>query len=475
MGAAVFQAAFRQQLRSMARDRRLLWLALALAVILAGALVSGASRERAWAAERAEAIAAEQRSWDGLAPMNPHGAAHFGRYVFKPVSPLAALDRGLLDHLGLALKLEAHNQNPARYRPADQGTTLSRFASFDAATAMGVLAPLLVLLASFNAFSGETARQLVRQELAQGASAWTLAAGRLSALALGIGLLLALYALAGVLALIAAGRLAAEWDALALIVLGQALYLLAFLCLGIAASLRFRSARTALVLLLGFWAVATMVVPRIAPALAERAHPTRSGPEFEAAVTEAVLKGVDGHDPRDARLAKLREDVLRRYGVTRVEDLPVNFNGIALAEGERYSTGIYREQLRTLYDGYEAQAAMARAFALLSPTMPLRAWSSALAGTDLNAHRDMLERAELHRYRIIQALNRDIILNRRNDDSDYLRDIAAITRGEDLSIPAVPLPAVIRRQRVDLGLLALWAGLALLLVRAGARRLERAA
>ena len=45
--------------------------------------------------------------WDNLEPMNPHRAAHYGVYVFKPISILNSLDDGVSSITGNVLKLEA--------------------------------------------------------------------------------------------------------------------------------------------------------------------------------------------------------------------------------------------------------------------------------------------------------------------------------------------------------------------------------
>ena len=41
----------------------------------------------------------------------------------------------------------------------------------------------------------------------------------------------------------------------------------------------------------------------------------------------------DSHDPNDPAFAKFKEEVLRKHGVPRVEDLPFNYKGMAMAKG----------------------------------------------------------------------------------------------------------------------------------------------
>lgn len=472
MAARLLPLIARQQGRLLIRDRRLALLGGTLLLVLATVAITSVATRAAADAQRAEAQVEEAHIWEQQGPANPHGAAHFGRYVYKPVSPLAALDPGLLPQLGSSLRLEAHASHPAHDRTIDGGTALSRFDGLSAARLLQAFAPLLVILAGFATFAGPQARKLLRQELATGVAPSTLVAGRLSALALIVLALPALIAVLGGLVLRLAGGGMTEVGALLWMMLGYALYLYGFAALTMAASAAFASARTALAVLLAFWAVAILFVPRIAPAVAEAAVPTMSGPALEAAVTHEVREGPSGHDPQDERLERLREATMRKYRVSRIEDLPVDFGGISLFHGEALSTSIYRRHAAALYDAYDRQAAIQRAFALLSPLQAIRPLSAALAQSDLHAHRRFLEQAERFRYATVQRLNRDIIANRKTSDAPYLADVGAITRAERFVARPVALRETLGRGAPDLALLALWAALTTLLALAAGTRLR---
>lgn len=473
MSAPLLPVIARQQWRLLVRDRRLAILGLSLLLALFTAALTGGAMYASAKAERAAAATEELRVWEMQDAANPHGAAHFGRDVYKPISPLSVFDPGLLPELGTALRLEAHSQNPARGRAIDGGTAIDRFSDLTPATMLQLLAPLLIILAGFATFSGESARTILRQELASGVSPIRLVAGRLAGLAGAILLPLAMIGLAAVAALLISSSGMPALRALLWTMLGYALYLWTFAALTLAASAAFASARTALVLLLAFWTTSVLLVPRVAPAMAEASAPTLSGPALEAAVTKEVREGPSGHDPMDARLARLRKDTMRRYGVTRIEDLPVDFSGIALFHGEALSTGIYRRHAADLYDGYDRQAAIQRGFAPVSPLQALRPLSAALAQSDQHAHRRFLEQADAYRYALVQQLNRDIIHNRKDPTSLYLTDVGSITRGQHFDPSPVPLEETLGRHRIDLAILALWALAATVLALAASRRLRR--
>jgi ABC-2 type transport system permease protein len=473
MAGALLSVVARQQCRLLVRDRRLAVLGLALVLVLCTAAMTAAALHGARETERQAAQTQEAQVWAMQGQANPHGAAHFGRYLFKPLSPLAVIDPGLLPQLGTALRLEAHANNPASNRAIDGGTTLDRFAGLSPATMLQVLAPLLIILAGFAAFAGERARGLLRQELAAGVAPTTLMAGRLAGLAVTVVLLLAVATMASLAALWLAGGPAGQLVPLLWMMLGYALYLFAFAALTLAASAAFVSARTSLVVTLAFWALATLFVPRIAPSIAEAAVPTLSGPAFEASVSREVLEGPSGHDPRDARLERLRQDTMRRYGVTRIEDLPVSFNGISLFHGEALSSAIYRRHFAALYDGYDRQAAIQRLFAVLSPYQAVRPWSAALAESDQHAHRRFLEQADRFRYDLVQQLNRALIHRPLGGEGPYMTDVAGVTRDTRFVAGPLGLREVLARHWIDLAILAGWAALATLLAFAAARRLGR--
>ncbi len=473
MAGALVSLVAGQQWRLLVRDRRLAVLGLALLLLLCTAAMTGAALHGSREAERRAAQAEEAKVWAMQGPANPHGAAHFGRYLFKPLSPLAVIDPGLLPQLGTSLRLEAHANNPAQNRAIDGGTALDRFAGLSPATMLQVLAPLLIILAGFAAFSGERARGLLRQELAAGVSPAALMAGRLAGLAATVLLLLVVATMTSLGALCLAGSLTGQLAPLLWMMLGYALYLFAFAALTLAASAAFASARTSLVVMLAFWSLATLFVPRIAPSIAEAAAPTLSGPAFEAAVTREVMEGPSGHDPRDARLERLRQDTMRRYGVTRLEDLPVDFNGISLFHGEALSSAIYRRHFAALYDGYDRQAVIQRAFAFLSPYQAVRPWSAAMAQSDQHAHRRFLEEADGFRYDLVQQLNRALIHQPLGGEGPYMTDVAAITRNTKFVASSQGLRESLARHWIDLLILAAWAAMATLTAFATARRLGR--
>jgi len=475
----MLRTVIRQQWQQMLRDRRARWGGLALAAVALTAFFVGAARAARHSVERTHASAENAAAWERQGVVDPHHAAHFGHVVFKPVSPLTALDPGMDDHLGTMVRLEAHRQHAASSPPDGSGAALASFPAISPASALQVFGPVLLILATFGTFAGEGPRQLLRQELAGGARPGQLMAGRFVAYASGNTGLLLLVGFLGAGWLAVEGAPAADYVRLGLWLAGYALYFSAILALALGVSAYCSSARMTLVLLLAFWAVAVLLVPRLAPAVAASLYPLPSTPQLDLAVGDELDERRDRGEPPQNRVERWGKLAMEKYGVARVEDLPVTFRGFLLEYSEDQSTTVYREHFAEVYRRYELQDAAQRRFSWFSPTPALRAWSTAMARTDVTHHGAFLEAAENYRYAFVQALNRDILRQRPQESAEssvYKAEAAKITAGIGPFAPTtIPLPRVWARAWPDLAILCAWAiGMGLFAVHA-TRRLHHLA
>lgn len=466
-------AVMRQQWAALCRDQRLKLLGLALLLVSVTALVTNAARQHNLVVEREAAVHADRDIWSQQGAVNPHGAAHFGHYAVKPVPILSTFDPGLFEALGTMLRLEAHKQNVAGDRPRDAGTALTSFCTFSVASALQMLAPLLILLTGFTVFSGVHARSLLTQEIAAGVSPIVLMTGRLLTLGAAVLSVVVVFAVAGAGTLYMSGATGMEYVRLAWMLAGYALYLVTFVALSLGVSALCASTRSSLTALLGVWLCAVMLMPRIAPAVAAHVFPTPPVPTFQREVQDAIDAGFDGDESRDTRSARLKAMVLQKYGVTRVEDLPVNSTGVTLEYSEELSTRVFREHFAQLYSIYQRQAEARRIFAVASPLIALQPWSAAFADTDFAAHQRFLSQAEQYRYEFVQALNRDILHNRPRTNEAYVADVGKVTAGVDHFEPSVEeVGSVFSRQWPDLAVLLAWAVASVVFALACARRLR---
>lgn len=404
----------------MRRDRRLVALFLITVLLMVSALAFGAVENARVTRERAAAALADRDLWTGQSAKNPHAAAHFGQYAFKPESPLALADPGVDPYVGSAVWLEAHKQNEAQYRPARDGGVSARLGGLSLAFILQTVAPLLVLLAGFQSVSGERESGTLKQLLSLGARPADLLAGKALALIGAVFALLAPAAVGAALALVFLTdavklSLSDQFLRLGALILGYGVYLAGFAFLTLAVSAIARSSRAALVALLAFWLVNSFIAPRLAANVARTMAPTPTAQQFRAAIAADKAKTF-GHDERHPGFIAFRDQVLKSYGVARVEDLPVSFRGLALRKDDESGYAIYDRHFGALQAAFDRQDAIAEAPAFLFPLLALRPFSMAFAGSDGRAQFDFATAAEAHR-RLIQNEVSDNIIHFQRDDS----------------------------------------------------------
>jgi ABC-2 type transport system permease protein len=447
----------------MARDGRFRLSAGLALLLLVTALALGWYHYRSVRAQQAAAQATDRHQWLAQGERNPHTAAHFGRIAFKPVTPLSFIDHGVNSFLGVAIWMEAHYQDPARFRPAEEATALGRFSALTAASVLQLLVPLLIILLTFSTFAGEREAGTMRLLLSLGANRSKLAAGKALGVAGALALLLAPATLIGALTLMLVAN-ADNIDAggatvgrFALLALAYLLYFTSLVVLSLAVSATARTGRVALLVLLTFWIVNGLLAPRIVADAAQTLYPTpATDVEFWHAIHKDLKDGIDGHDPSDQRAEALKQRVLAEYGVTKVEDLPVNFSGLALQAGEEYGNEVFDKHYGSLWSAYERQNRFHEFGAIAAPLLAVRSLSMNAAGTDFNHHRHFASQAEAYRRRLNKMLNDDLAYNSHSGQGNYVAGNALWRQATDFVYAAPPASWVWTRGALSLVLLFLW-------------------
>ncbi|MEM1268566.1 MAG: ABC transporter permease subunit [Bacteroidota bacterium] len=396
----------RKEAAETLREGRFWWASAATLVLLAGALVTGWLHTDRLVAQHAEAAVAERGVWTDQGEKNPHSAAHFGSYAFKPVTPLLAVDRGVTAYTGVALFMEGHAIQDAQYRPAEDASASARLGELTAAAVLQWLVPLLIILLTFGAFAGERERGTLRSLLSLGVPRRALAAGKALGTAAPLALVLVPAAILGAaaMALFAAPE-AAAWSLprVALLALVYLVYFAVFVGVSLLVSALARSPRSALLILLGFWFANGFIAPRLAADVAERVHPGLTAEAFAA--EEAAI----GELSWDDLTTRVTERLLAEEGVSTLDSLSVNMPAVRLYEGEEMETAAYRVLFERLADGFEGQGRIAQAGAVVAPLLAVAPLSTALTGTDYRHHRHFADAAETYRYDYVQALNQNLI------------------------------------------------------------------
>ncbi|MBB6425309.1 hypothetical protein HDC35_001030 [Sphingopyxis sp. JAI128] len=191
-----------------------------------------------------------------------------------------------------------------------------------------------------------------------------------------------------------------------MIAVGYFAYLALWVIVILLVSVLVRRSRDALLALVALWAVLVVLLPRVAPDVANAAIPLENRLQTDVAIARDLRQMGDSHNPDDPHFAEFKQKILDRYGVKRVEDLPVNYSGVLAIEGERMSSELFDRYASESYRAQERQNSLVEGAGLLSPAIAIRSLSMAAAGTDFAGHRRFLEQAEAYRYNLVQRLNR---------------------------------------------------------------------
>ena len=110
-----------------------------------------------------------REQWVSLDEMNPHSAAHYGTYVFKPANLFSSLDEGVNSVTGNVIKVEGHVQNEIVHSAASQSQVISRFGKLKSSLLLQYIVPLLLIFLAFNSISSEKQSGRLKLLILQGA------------------------------------------------------------------------------------------------------------------------------------------------------------------------------------------------------------------------------------------------------------------------------------------------------------------
>lgn len=466
----------RDELRLMARNRVAVIACILLVLLTVVAVASSWAHQRGIEDLRARHQHEAEHAFDAQPDRHPHRVVHYGTFIFRPLSALAAFDPGVDAFTGNSMFLEGHRQNTANFGDVNQSSLLVRFGQLTPAFVLQAVAPLLLIFLGYGALARETERGTLRVLMMQGASRGQIVRGKLRALAT-VALLIALPALAGLVALAAQGAAILPMATLAV---GYAAWLLLWVLVIVLVSALVRRSRDGLLALVAIWAVTVVLLPRVAPDIASAAVPLQNRLQTDVAIARDLRRLGDSHNPNDPHFAAFKQSVLRRYGVERVEDLPVNYKGLLAVEGETITSSLFNRYSGESYDAQGRQNAIVGAVGIVSPAIALRSLSMAAAGTDFAAHRSFLEQAEAYRYDLVQRLNRlqaDAVTYANDTASDAGADHRKRVSAQnweampDFTYRAPDGAALAARALPGLAVVLGWLGLAAVLLAFATRRL----
>ena len=417
----------RKEITEMLRDSRLLWAGAIVVCLLGVAMLLGWQQAQRTLAERMSARNLTYSQWLEQGEKNPHSAAHFGQYAFKTTSPLAFLDPGVDPYAGVTVWMEAHKQNEFKYRPARDATSLQRFGALSVAFVLQTMAPLLIILLGFAAFTGERERGTLRQLLSVGVRPAHLLLGKLVSLSAWVLVLLVPVGLGGLWLMLTSSNPSTPTSSsfthsgvqLGLMLAGYAAYLVGFCALVLAVSAALKSSRQALIVLLAFWVVNSFVAPRVLTDFARHLSPNPTAVEFQNRLA-SERKATFGHDEKHPAFIAFRDRILKQHNVLKVADLPADFRGFALREDDENGYRIFDNNYGELWGTYLHQERIRSALGWAFPLLAMQPLSLGLAGTDTAHHIEFARAAEAYRRQIQTMVSDELMTNVKPGDKQYV-------------------------------------------------------
>lgn len=435
------RAIVRKDLMVLRRESLMKALLAAILVLLVASLAAGLQREQVFDKEKATAERTDKAVWMNQGDRNPHSAAHFSRYAFRPAAPLALIDPGTSDFAGLAVWMEAHYQDPAVFRRAEDGGELSRYTQLTPVFLLLTAAPLLVFLMMSASIAGEREDGTLRQLLAAGVSGRQFFLGKLGA---GLRLTMMVYVpafagLAGFALLTTPAAIDADTVVrLVALFVVFALYLAGSVAIALGVSALFRMRQAAFLALAGVWLLMTVLIPRFAADVGTSIYPQPDPREVSQELRSASYTYYSDKELQQ----KIEADLLKEHGVSSVEDLPLNYSAYTLQVSEELSIPGFER----VYDGLDrrhaAQENAARGFSALTPAIATANLSRGIAGTDRVHQRAFTAAAELHRRDMIKLLNEDYMFNAGDVGAAYTADASLWEQFEDFEHALPRLDAV---------------------------------
>lgn len=411
-----------------------------------------------------------RQSWEANPDKHPHRMAHFGSFAFRIKHPLSMFDNGMESYTGNAVFLEAHKQNTANYSEASFSTGLLRFGEISLAMLLQTVLPLILFFLGFNAVAQQRENATLKILISQGAGFGQIIWGNsIGLFAVGIAFLLPVLVISVVTVVVQSNAGAASFIRFAMISVSAIVFLWIISVLAIGVSAISSTGRTALLSLLGIWLMLAIVLPKTMQAIGSYLYPAPGKIQFQAEVEEDILKQGDSHDPDDVHFKKLKDSVLRANKVDSIQQLPFNYSGFVMQQGERMSAEVYDAHLQRLHNIYDKQNRVSYNSAFINPFISFKNISMAFSGTDFAAYRHFQQQAETYRYELAQTMNvlqMKYISNKKlsSTDKPYSIDKSHWTSFPDFKYHYLPVSAIIKQQWVALFALAVWLGLSVFLI-----------
>ncbi|MEP6712973.1 MAG: DUF3526 domain-containing protein [Ferruginibacter sp.] len=394
--------------RELFRSKILFWL-LTISLALSAFVVWNANKKFTETLQkRTESVQHMREKFLAQGAVNPHSAAHFGHFVYKPMNGLSTIDEGVNPFTGITLRLEAHQQNTPLFSSSQDESSLARFGQLRLSLLLQILLPLFILFVCHNAITKEKEAGTLKLAACQGISLRNLMWGKILAYSFIWWALLVVNFLLVVLIALPGSNEAFSIERLGSFLLLYGLYYFIITALSVYVSARSSSSNNALLLLLCGWLLCTVVLPKATANIGENIAPLITQQQMEKQINEDNKKGINGHDPRNERTKHFEDSVLKKYGVDTSSKLSVNLDGLTMQADEEYHNSIYDNHWGKVQNIIRKQNSITAYSSWINPFAGVRNISMGIAATDVYHHFDFTTQAEIYRRNLIRTLNNEM-------------------------------------------------------------------
>ncbi len=458
----------KKEIKIALREKLAVALAVIIMLLLGVALYAGFLSYQQQHVVITQTQAEKRQEWLNQGDKHPHIAAHYGTFVFKPKTVLSLFDFGLDAYTGTSIYLEAHHQHEFMFRPAQDHSSMIRFGELSAALVIKILVPLLIIFLTFASYTKERESGTLSLLISQGISFRTLTWGKILAYST-LLLVILLPFLIGLLILSIFGShqqtMPDVTTRIVLLALIYAVYLFLFIAFSVWVSLHSSTGRNALLILLSSWIFLTILMPKTVANLSENFYDLPSIREFKAAIEKDKAYGLDGKTPRSVRIENLEKELLSKYEVDSVQQLPFNFEGVMMQRGEEYSHKVYDHHFGKIKEIFFRQNRLSSLASLINPFLSVQNLSMAFSGTDTYTFLHFEETVETYRREMIRKMNNDMAENSKYGEFfEYAAGSELWHQLEDFSYQTPPIWKSLKYYYLEFVSLLLWMVLILFLI-----------
>ncbi|WP_299121969.1 DUF3526 domain-containing protein [uncultured Tenacibaculum sp.] len=399
----------------------------------------------------------ERSIWESQDEKNPHSAAHYGTYAFKPKFALSLFDYGVTKYTGNSIFLEAHNRNEASFSEASDQTSLTRFGTLSINFVLIYLFPLIIILIGYNSHTKEIEHQTLSLLKSQGIHPTKLVIGKWLAIYIPILILTScIFLIIGIVLSNLDSLSFFSWTSLLTLYISYLIYYLIITSITLLISIRSKSSGISLVSSLVIWILFSFVTPKIATNFANTNHPYPSKSEFNARISNDRKNGLDGHNPWNKAAKELEQKTLKEHGVDSLSQLPFNYDAYRMQKGEEHEAKIYEKHYNILHNTAKGQNSVYQNLSFISPFIALRFLSMDITNTSDNLHWKFTKAAEKYRIETQKFLNYDFKDNSKTGDWSYKMKAETFKKLPKFNFTPPTLSSILKENTKNILFLVLW-------------------